>query len=214
MTQKRTGNICTQTGKRGLTNCRGKLRDTILDWEDKLPVQDLNDGEAEARKADLSLCLGTTLQIVPSGKIPLLTLKNKGEMVIVNLQRTKYDKKAGLVIHSYVDDVMEGVMKELGMPIPEFCRDFYDAITSELIQEPVKKRKHESSDDEDERKPNNRNVRLLKSENNCLKKEDDESVSDLDDVKSKSDGEICPKSTFLNLDSDEKIKNESIKTEN
>lgn len=42
------------------------------------------------RKADLSLCLGTTLQIVPSGKIPLLTLKNKGEMVIVNLQRTKY----------------------------------------------------------------------------------------------------------------------------
>ena len=45
------------------------------------------------RKADLSLCLGTTLQIVPSGKLPLLTLKNNGKMVIVNLQKTKYVRK-------------------------------------------------------------------------------------------------------------------------
>ena len=43
------------------------------------------------RKADLSLCLGTTLQILPAGKLPLLAKKNKdGKMAVCNLQPTKY----------------------------------------------------------------------------------------------------------------------------
>ena len=137
MTQKPTGNMCTQKGKRGINNCRGKLRDTILDWEDSLPVPDLLEAEIESRKADLSICLGTTLQIVPSGKIPLLTLKNKtGKLVIINLQKTKYDKKASLLIHHYVDVVMEGVMKELGMTIPSFCPDLYHSITTVFESDP------------------------------------------------------------------------------
>lgn len=42
------------------------------------------------RQADLSLCLGTTLQILPAGNLPLLAKKNKGSMVVCNLQPTKY----------------------------------------------------------------------------------------------------------------------------
>lgn len=43
------------------------------------------------RKADLSLCLGTTLQIVPAGKLPLLAKKNSGgKLVLCNLQPTRY----------------------------------------------------------------------------------------------------------------------------
>ena len=42
------------------------------------------------RMADLSLCLGTSLQINPSGKLPLLTVKNKGKLVICNLSKTKH----------------------------------------------------------------------------------------------------------------------------
>lgn len=42
------------------------------------------------READLSICLGTSLQIVPSGTLPLLTKKNGGKLAIVNLQPTRY----------------------------------------------------------------------------------------------------------------------------
>lgn len=44
-------------------------------------------------------------------------------MVICNLQPTKHDKKADLVISSYVDVVMEKVMKRLGVEIPNYSGD-------------------------------------------------------------------------------------------
>ncbi|KAJ8941146.1 hypothetical protein NQ318_004266 [Aromia moschata] len=70
--------------------------------------------------ADLNICLGTTLQIVPSGNLPLRGKKYGGKLVIVNLQPTKHDKKADLIINSYVDDVISNVMKKLDLEIPEY----------------------------------------------------------------------------------------------
>ena len=42
-----------------------------------------------SRQADLAVCLGTSLQIQPSGNLPVLTVKNGGKLVIVNLQKTR-----------------------------------------------------------------------------------------------------------------------------
>ncbi len=44
---KPTGGQCSQRKSRG--KCRGKLRDTILDWEDALPDQDLDRAEKYSR---------------------------------------------------------------------------------------------------------------------------------------------------------------------
>lgn len=43
-----------------------------------------------SRNADLSITLGTSLQIRPSGNLPLLTKRKGGRLVIVNLQATKH----------------------------------------------------------------------------------------------------------------------------
>lgn len=72
------------------------------------------------RLADLSLCLGTSLQIVPSGNLPLATKRNGGRLVIVNLQPTKHDKKANMKINSYVDFVMKLLCECLNIKILDF----------------------------------------------------------------------------------------------
>lgn len=70
--------------------------------------------------ADLNITLGTTLQINPSGTLPLKNKKHGGKLVICNLQPTKYDKKADLVISTYVDTIMEKVLKRLGVELPDY----------------------------------------------------------------------------------------------
>ncbi|KAI5696656.1 hypothetical protein M8J75_015959 [Diaphorina citri] len=106
---------------RGFRPCRGTLHDTILDWEHNLPQKDINMGDYNSSIADLSICLGTTLQINPSGLLPTYTKKyNQGKLVICNLSSTKHDKKADLFIRGYVDDILSGVMKQLNLPIPQY----------------------------------------------------------------------------------------------
>ncbi|XP_054008801.1 NAD-dependent protein deacetylase Sirt6 isoform X2 [Hylaeus anthracinus] len=100
--------------------CRGRMHDTILDWEHNLPDSDLTLSDLHSSVADLSICLGTTLQIIPSGNLPLYTKKYGGRLVICNLQPTKHDKKADLIINGNVDEIIISVMKKLGLEIPEY----------------------------------------------------------------------------------------------
>jgi mono-ADP-ribosyltransferase sirtuin 6 len=81
------------------------LKDTVLDWEDALPPEEMNSAKEHCRSADLVLCLGTSLQITPACNMPLMSIKNGGRVAIVNLQATPKDKKASLVIHGLVDKV-------------------------------------------------------------------------------------------------------------
>lgn len=110
-----------ETCKSKVRSCRGKLSDTILDWEHDLPVDDLDLSIMHSTLADLNIGLGSSFQIMPSGRLPLRNGKFGGKFALVNLQPIKLEKKADLVIHSYVDDVMERVLKRLGIEqIPDY----------------------------------------------------------------------------------------------
>jgi len=109
--------------KRPRRPCRGTLRDTILDWEDQLPLTELEAAEDNALLSDLSICLGSSLQIDPAGKLPFIKTKSKSltrKTVIINLQSTKYDKKADLVIHDYIDNVLDKLCEQLRLKVNSY----------------------------------------------------------------------------------------------
>ena len=97
--------------------CGGRLRDTILDWEDELPDPDYPDAVERCEEADLCITLGTSLRITPAGQMPMLSKK----FAVVNLQETPYDEQAVLVIRAKVDQVMEGLLvrikREMGRTV-------------------------------------------------------------------------------------------------
>ncbi|CAG0917838.1 unnamed protein product [Notodromas monacha] len=113
--QKWIGEYC-PAFKKNSRRCRGRLFDTVLDWDADLPADELYLAESFSEVADVSLTLGTTLQIIPSGCIPLKSKK----LVICNLQKTKFNSKAELVIHAFVDDVMEKLCSLLGVEIMDY----------------------------------------------------------------------------------------------
>lgn len=117
--KKLTGNLCKSSRP-----CRGgQLIDNILDWEHDLPDKDLDLAYMHSTLADLNICLGTTLQIVPSGNLPLRNQRYGGKLIICNLQPTKHDKKAHLLIPMYVDKILEKVCKFVGVEVAEYSAD-------------------------------------------------------------------------------------------
>lgn len=90
--------------------------------------------EEHSKEADLAICLGTSLQIVPACNLPLKatrvykggTKQEPGRLVIVNLQETQHDRKAvksgGLVCHARCDDVMRLLAHKLQLAVPPYVR--------------------------------------------------------------------------------------------
>ncbi|CEF69337.1 NAD-dependent protein deacetylase sirtuin-6 [Strongyloides ratti] len=119
---KPTGKRC--EGTLAKKPCRGKLVDFTLDWDNELPEPDFTIAKKYGRRADLSIALGTSLQIEPVGSLPLLPRRKSinGNFVTVNLQPTKYEKKASLAIHAEVDKVMKILMEKLNILVNnEYC---------------------------------------------------------------------------------------------
>ena len=127
------GGMSFQPTGRKCDECGGVLVDTLLDWEDGLPEQDFERAEAECDRADLVLCLGTSLRIVPAGDLPL----RAAQFVVVNYQvsegrrselqrlesalcfsllqqKTAKDEHAEMVVHASCDDVMDHLLESLG----------------------------------------------------------------------------------------------------
>lgn len=86
--------------------------------DDALPERDLEDAQKHCKKADLTLCLGTSLRVAPANGLPLLSRR----MVICNLQATAKDRYASLIINAPCDTIMDLLMRHLTLDIPSYRR--------------------------------------------------------------------------------------------
>ena len=100
--------------------CGGPLHDTALDWDGELPDPDYSRAIEHCRRADLIVCLGTSLRIRPAGNMPMRCVRRNGKpepgrLVIVNLQSTHLDRHCELRFHAKCDDVMTALADRLGV---------------------------------------------------------------------------------------------------
>eukprot|EP01122_Echinamoeba_exundans_P000782 TRINITY_DN10717_c0_g1_i1.p1 TRINITY_DN10717_c0_g1~~TRINITY_DN10717_c0_g1_i1.p1 ORF type:complete len:449 (+),score=79.02 TRINITY_DN10717_c0_g1_i1:32-1378(+) len=131
-----SGRKCEQPG------CAGKLLDSIIDFGEDLPEEDLKRAEENASQSDLALVLGSSLLVTPASTLPQKTLKNKGKLVIVNLQATKYDSRCEIRFFAKIDRVMQLVMAELGIEVPIYkleSKKIMVGNTTEIIEEKPRK---------------------------------------------------------------------------
>lgn len=102
------------------------MKDSIINFGESLPVKDLDRAYEHTRKADLCICLGSSLTVSPANEIPEIVGARKKNLVIVNLQKTPLHSKCSLAIamslaiHAMCDDVMKGVMQRLRLPIKKW----------------------------------------------------------------------------------------------
>lgn len=96
------------------SRCRGDLYDSIINFGEDLNEDVCERGFEEGEKSDLMVSLGSSLRVYCAASVvENAGLEKRQKMVIVNLQKTKLDYLADLVIHGFVDDVIERLMKKL-----------------------------------------------------------------------------------------------------
>jgi len=104
------------------TLCKGRLRYTTVAFSQSMPDLCLEKAARHSSKADVALCLGTSMRVSPACKLPTRGKKTNSnhKLVIVNLQKTPSDDDCALRIFARVDEVMEMLMKELNLEVPKW----------------------------------------------------------------------------------------------
>lgn len=129
-----TGRLC-QDDK-----CNGKLRDSIINFGENLPENELEKAMVHTAKADLVIMLGSSMRVSPACNIPAESYgrdDNPGKFVIVNLQKTGYDDDAeesgGFRVGAKIDEYFTKVMDILKIKVDEFKEDaMLNSITEDM----------------------------------------------------------------------------------
>ena len=97
--------------------CGGELLDTIINFNEFLHPEVTSAASALSAPADLVLVLGSSMRVVTTEAFKDVQA-NGGALVVVNLQKTPYDKAARLRVFAECDELMGRVMALLDLPIP------------------------------------------------------------------------------------------------
>lgn len=91
--------------------CGGVLKPNVILFGEQLPVRILNEAMAEARRCDLMLVAGSSLEVTPAADIPFLAVESGARAIIVNRQPTAFDGHADVVIDGDVVQVLPRMVK-------------------------------------------------------------------------------------------------------
>lgn len=93
--------------------CGSFLKPDVILYEEQLPVKAWQDAETACKESDLLLVAGTSLEVLPTAKLPIYALENGARLIIINNSDTFIDKRADIVIKSDVAEVLPLIAKEL-----------------------------------------------------------------------------------------------------
>jgi NAD-dependent deacetylase len=93
--------------------CDGVLKPDVVLFGDLLPVDALRRAEDLAARADLVLCIGSSLVVWPVAELPRRTLEHGGELAVVTTSDTPYDDDAVVRLRGDVVAELDGVIAAL-----------------------------------------------------------------------------------------------------
>lgn len=105
-------------GKVPRCECGGVLKPNVILFGEQLPVRVLNQALAEARRTDLILVAGSSLEVTPAADIPYLAAECGARSIIVNLEATQFDSQADVVIHGDVAEILPRIVEAVNGETP------------------------------------------------------------------------------------------------
>jgi NAD-dependent deacetylase len=93
--------------------CRQALKPDVVLFGEHLPAGAMAQAEELAARADLLLCIGSSLEVYPVGQLPAVTLSRGGRIAILTQGPTPFDARASVRCGGDVVQELEAVQAEL-----------------------------------------------------------------------------------------------------
>jgi NAD-dependent deacetylase len=94
-------------------SCSGYVKPDVVLFGELLPALAMAEAEALAARADLMLCVGSSLEVYPVAGLPSVTLGRGGRLAIVTKGPTSFDQDAIVRMDGDVVTDLEAVLAEL-----------------------------------------------------------------------------------------------------
>jgi NAD-dependent deacetylase len=91
-------------------SCGGPVKPDVVLFGELLPESAMAQAQAMAARAELMLCVGSSLAVHPVAGLPQLTLEGGGRLAIVTKGPTPYDADATLKLAGEVEDELGAVL--------------------------------------------------------------------------------------------------------
>jgi NAD-dependent deacetylase len=96
------------------TSCGGQVKPDVVLFGELLPQDAMAEAQELATRADLLLCVGSSLEVYPVAGLPDLTRASGGRIAIVTQGPTPFDDAAEVRMDADVVDDLEAVLAALG----------------------------------------------------------------------------------------------------
>jgi NAD-dependent deacetylase len=94
--------------------CAGPVKPDVVLFGELLPERAMLRAHRLAERAELMLCVGSSLAVHPVAGLPQLTLERGGDLAIVTKGPTPYDDEATLKLEGEVDAELTALLSALG----------------------------------------------------------------------------------------------------
>ncbi len=98
-------------------DCGQPLKPGVVLFGEYLPVDAVTRAETLAARADLMLCIGSSLEVYPVAGLPDTTLAAGGQIAILTQGPTPFDRRAAVRMGGDVVEELEALLDALGLPV-------------------------------------------------------------------------------------------------
>jgi NAD-dependent deacetylase len=92
----------------------GFLKPTVVLFGEPMPVAAMNIASSLAEEADVMLVVGSSLVVYPAAQIPLMAVRAGARLIVINAEKTPFDRLAEVVIHGKSGEVLPEVVALTG----------------------------------------------------------------------------------------------------
>ena len=96
------------------SSCGGAVKPDVVLFGELLPESAMARAQEMAERAELMLCVGSSLAVYPVAGLPQLTMQRGGKLAVVTKGETPYDDDAELKLEGEVDEELVGLLEALG----------------------------------------------------------------------------------------------------